>query len=147
MLSVLNTTVPLSELYPTQLPSAELGQPFVQLQDVHVFAPQGTPILHWGFVGRSNSLERSTGKIPVALATIGIWTVASWGVTSGSNPLPEVVTRSQWSMPSLCQDCMSSSVYLSRTLYRARGRRRWTPRDAVGDQTVASSPRWVSEAA
>ena len=38
--------------------------------------------------------RRADGEMPVAAETMGIWTMASCGVMSGSRPLPEVVTRS-----------------------------------------------------
>ena len=50
------------------------------------------------------SLRRPKRTDRWPLTTIGIWTMASCGVMSGSSPLPDVVTRSGvGSTPSLCQ--------------------------------------------
>ena len=100
------------------------------------------------WVSRAINFWSADGAMPVALATMGIWTVASSGVMSGSSPLPEVVTRSAvGSTPSLCQYCMSSLVYLSRTLERG-------PRLVAPDSPATplatrglSPPDWVLEAA
>ena len=83
--------------------SPQLGERLVELQDVHVAGCRGSRAGR-PWVWRAMRLRKADGAIPVACATMGIWTVASSGVMSGSYPLPDVVTRSGVGFtPSLCQ--------------------------------------------
>ena len=83
----------------------KFGQCLVELEYDDVAAPEKTPLFAMGLL-LAISLRSTAGPIPVALDTIGIWTIASCGAMSGSYPLPDVVTRSGvGSTPSLCQYC------------------------------------------